>query len=345
MKQRRQQQQQHFSDFKPDEQYDPNRPNDLGEYQYYRKKLKEEKRRLAEEKKKRDEGSGESSYYSDSEDEAPRRDGMFSSHTYTMEERLMLAPKMWAPPTSIYGTQPKSVPPPPPMARAPSPPAPLASGDDAYARRVAMSQVPTGDDAYARRQAMSKAPTGDDAYAQRQAMSRPPPDLHRHIQPPPPTTGPSWNQASGDEAYARRAALPQSQHATPSPLMPKFQPPAMMMPPFPPQQAAPQNMPPFAPSQQPPSLPPFPPSQSTSAQLPPSTIESSGIPGFGVRPPSTTTTVPDAEPAVPTPAPPSAEDFARMGEERKKAAASIAERLKNLGPPPSVHPPIPEPEE
>ena len=66
-----------MSDFKPDEQYDPSRPNDLGEYQYYRKKLREEKRaRLAEEKKRREEeGSGQSSYYSDSEDEAPRRDG------------------------------------------------------------------------------------------------------------------------------------------------------------------------------------------------------------------------------------------------------------------------------
>jgi splicing factor 45 len=306
---------------------------------------------LAEEKKKRDEGSGESSYYSDSEDEAPRRDGT-SIQFDAMEEMLISAPKMWAPPTSIYGTQPKSVPPPPAIARPPSPPALLASGDDAYARRVAMSQVPTGDDAYARRQAMSHAPTGDDAYAQRQAMSRPPPDVHRPTQPTqaPPIAGPSWNQASGDEAYARRAALSQSQsqHATPSPLMPKFAPPAMMMmPPFPPPQATPQSMPPFAPSQQPPVLPPFPPSQSTSAQLPPSTIESSGIPGFGARPPPpmAAPTAADAEPALPTPAPPSAEDFARMLEERKKAAASIAERLKNLGPPPSAHPPIPEPEE
>ena len=256
----------------------------------------------------------------------------------------MSAPRMWAPPTSIYGNQPKSAPPPPAMARPPSPQAPPASGDDAYARRVAMSQAPTGDDAYARRQAMSQAPTRDEAYTQRQAMSRAPPEINRPIQPPPPTTGPSWNQASGDEAYARRAALSQSQQATPSPLMPKFQPPAMMMPPFPPPQAAPQNMPPFAPSQQPPVLPPFPPSQSNPAPSP-SATQTSGIPGFGVRPPPTTITVPDAEPALPAPAPPSAEEFARMLEERKKAAASIAERLRNLGPPPSAHPPIPEPEE
>jgi hypothetical protein len=41
---------------------------------------------MAEERKKREEGSGESSYYSDSEDEAPRRDGMFSHELYKRKE-------------------------------------------------------------------------------------------------------------------------------------------------------------------------------------------------------------------------------------------------------------------
>jgi len=69
--------------FDPEEQYDPNRPNDLGEYQQYRKRLREEKRsKLVEEKKRKAAGLGSddegSSYYTDSEDEAvPRRDGKF----------------------------------------------------------------------------------------------------------------------------------------------------------------------------------------------------------------------------------------------------------------------------
>ena len=65
--------------FDPDEQYDPNKPNDLGEYQWYRKQVKEERRaRLLEEKQRRaaGESSEGSSYYTDSEEEAaPRRDG------------------------------------------------------------------------------------------------------------------------------------------------------------------------------------------------------------------------------------------------------------------------------
>lgn len=59
--------------------YDPNRPNDLGEYQQYRKRLRAEKRAQAlADKLRRERGgrsSDESSYYTDSEDEAPRRDG------------------------------------------------------------------------------------------------------------------------------------------------------------------------------------------------------------------------------------------------------------------------------
>jgi hypothetical protein len=57
--------------FQPDEEYDPNTPNDLGEYQHYRRRLREEKRAAADANR----GSDDSSYYSDSSVEAPRRDG------------------------------------------------------------------------------------------------------------------------------------------------------------------------------------------------------------------------------------------------------------------------------
>lgn len=78
------QQQQFISNFKPEEPYDPTRPNDLGEYQAYRKRLRAEKKaQLVAEKLKREAGgsSAESSYYTDSEEEAPRRDGKFDQRT------------------------------------------------------------------------------------------------------------------------------------------------------------------------------------------------------------------------------------------------------------------------
>lgn len=66
--------------FDPEEQYDPNRPNDLGEYQEYRQRVREERRAKYMENKRRraaGESSEGSSYYSDSDqDVAPRRDGM-----------------------------------------------------------------------------------------------------------------------------------------------------------------------------------------------------------------------------------------------------------------------------
>ena len=67
--------------FDPDEQYDPNKPNDLGEYQQYRKRVREERRaKIVEEKRRKaagEESSEEgSSYYTDSDEAvAPRRDG------------------------------------------------------------------------------------------------------------------------------------------------------------------------------------------------------------------------------------------------------------------------------
>lgn len=68
-----------FSIFDPEEQYDPNRPNDLGEWQAYRKRMRAERRaRLIEERRRKEAGEDSSSYYTDSEDEAPRRDGEHS---------------------------------------------------------------------------------------------------------------------------------------------------------------------------------------------------------------------------------------------------------------------------
>jgi splicing factor 45 len=66
--------------FDPIEEYDPNRPNDLGEYQAYRQRAREERRAaLLEEKRRKDAGESSedgSSYYTDSDTEvAPRRDG------------------------------------------------------------------------------------------------------------------------------------------------------------------------------------------------------------------------------------------------------------------------------
>lgn len=141
--------------FDPEEQYDPNRPNDLGEYQAYRKKLREERRRArAEEARRRaaGEGSDGSSYYTDSEEEAvPRRDGMSCPFSNTLP-LTSPAPRMFAPPRQY------SPPPPPPNAQLPPRDA-AETGDDAYARRLALSQTATGDDAYALRAAMSRPAT------------------------------------------------------------------------------------------------------------------------------------------------------------------------------------------
>ncbi|WWC70292.1 uncharacterized protein I206_104242 [Kwoniella pini CBS 10737] len=238
----------YISNFDPDEQYDPNRPNDLGEYQAYRKRLREEKRlKLIEERKRKAQGlsSDESSYYTDSEDEAPRRD----------------APKMFAPP-KIYTETPSAQPPvqssnfrpPPPLtSSAPS----VSSGDDAYARRAALSQQPP-------------PATGDDAYARRLALSQ--------------------QVASGDDAYARRIAMSQGNAAPPSFALPSSAPP-----------------PTFA---------------------PPSDAPVSDIPGFGSQ----------TQASAPSHAPPIAsdtanqekEDFAKMLEDRKKAAEAIAAKFKAL---------------
>ncbi|KAI9639480.1 uncharacterized protein MKK02DRAFT_39779 [Dioszegia hungarica] len=139
-KKKKQQQQQYMSNFAPDELYDPNRPNDLGEYQAYRKRLRaERKAQLVADKLRKDRGgsSGESSYYSESEEEAPRRDA----------PKMFAPPRLYTPPASIAPRMPRPehrppsppsssfTPPPPPSSSAPPPPA-----DDPWARRAAMTQ-------------------------------------------------------------------------------------------------------------------------------------------------------------------------------------------------------------
>ncbi|WVF71550.1 hypothetical protein IAT40_006358 [Kwoniella sp. CBS 6097] len=288
--------------FDPDEQYDPNRPNDLGEYQQYRKRLREERRaKLLEEKRRRAQGlsSEESSYYTDSEDEAPRRD----------------APKMFAPPkmyseSSNKPSQPPSnfYPPPPSISASPPPlPSSSISGDDAYARRAALSQPQfqpfsqlqtmsaSGDDAYARRVAMSQQPaSGDDAYAIRAAMAQPASgdDAYARRIAMSQTQPQAQGSSSGDDAYARRVAMSQGQGQAPS-----FTPPS------------------FVPTNAP---PPPPPSFAPASQAGPSVV-----PGL--------TSVPPAAGVGPASGGEGGnEDFAKMLEERKKAAEAIAAKFKAL---------------
>ncbi|WWD17386.1 hypothetical protein CI109_101827 [Kwoniella shandongensis] len=293
--------------FDPDEQYDPNRPNDLGEYQQYRKRLREERRaKLLEERRRKAEGLGgssdESSYYTDSEEDvAPRRDA----------PKMFAPPKMYSPPSAarrdLPREEPSSRPPPPP------PSTQSSLNDDPYARRAAMTQVSTGDDdAFARRAALSapiqppSANSGDEAYARRAALS-------------------------GDEAYARRLALSQGQGA------PSFAPPTASIPGFgapPPPSFAPPPPPNFASAPRPPpNFAPPPPSALSGAPPPPPPqlqhLSVADIPGFGLSTPAPTSGSSTVVPAQ-APAAPGSEDFAKMLEERKKAAEAIAAKFKLL---------------
>ncbi|OWZ60169.1 splicing factor 45 [Cryptococcus neoformans c45] len=170
-KKKRKNQQPLFPTFDPEEIYDPNRPNDLGEYQQYRKRAKEERRRkLMEAKRRRAEGlsSDESSYYTDSEEDiAPRRD----------------APKMFAPPKIYSPSATKFT---------------LSEEPEAAATRLPESQPVFSRDHDDSQIDLSRPPpSGDDAYARRVAMTQQAP---LHLQHP---------SQSGDDAYARRAAISQ----------------------------------------------------------------------------------------------------------------------------------------
>ncbi|TDL27620.1 hypothetical protein BD410DRAFT_876054, partial [Rickenella mellea] len=156
----------------PEEPYNPARPNDYFEYKSWKHKDREERReriaeqrRMEERKRSRRSGSYSGSEYSDSDDgERPRKSGRYDGDDAPL--------------------------PPPALAIDPS-----MTGDEAYARRLAMSKgiavpaqapqpVPappppteTGEEAYLRRLAMS----------QPQASAPPPVPLVQQAPPSPPT--------------------------------------------------------------------------------------------------------------------------------------------------------------
>ncbi|RXK35392.1 hypothetical protein M231_07336 [Tremella mesenterica] len=290
--------------FDPEEQYDPNRPNDLAEYQQYRRRLKEEKRAKALAEKSRrmmgDSSSG-SEYETDSEEEAPRRD----------------APKMFAPPR-IYS---------PPASSKPLPLNPpqktdvAMTGDDAYARRAAMVQASTGDDAYARRLALSQAKPQDQASVSAAELatmpSYPPPPPPEDAAPPPPSSS-----FIPPPAFALAGAPPPPRGFVPPPL------------------SALAGAPPPPPGMRSGFIPP-PPSALAGAPPPPSFPVNSAQHLSGVHSPPASVSAP-SDPPVPIPQPPPS-DIDKLIAEKRQAAQAIADKLKALAPKPAGElPPLEE---
>ena len=180
----------------PTEQYNPVRPNDYFEYKAWKKREQEEKRRRRESERKRYRAGSHSdsdSYYSEDDYDRPRKNGACGiSFTWLILTGKRVA--RWE--EDDYE-------------RCDEPPAVVdtsLTGDEAYARRLAMSQgipmhppVPapvsvsppaaeTGEEAYQRRLAMSqgRAPTTFSAPAAEPSPPPPEPIIFPVTQPPPP---------------------------------------------------------------------------------------------------------------------------------------------------------------
>lgn len=168
-----------------DDIYDPSRPNNYEEYKQSEEKIlevREWKDLLYRHRMRR----RASSDYDSSRDDRPINS---KRSTSSLKERHLILtgqfapPKAFAPPSNIN----EEPPPPPPPADVPDD----ATGDDAYARRMRLSQVPPPPPAEVRDEA-----SGEDAYARRLRMSQPPPPT------PPPNEPPAGQIARAPVRYS-----------------------------------------------------------------------------------------------------------------------------------------------
>ncbi|KII88981.1 hypothetical protein PLICRDRAFT_698121 [Plicaturopsis crispa FD-325 SS-3] len=178
----------------PLEPYDPQRPNDYNEYKVWRQKdrIDRRERRWAEERdKKRGRGSsatGSDASEDEEERERPRKTGRYEDDSFDHWSRAADPP--------LAHRSPSAIPPPAPVNRD-------LSGDDAFARRLAMSQA-------------ASVPPPPVLNVQPPSMPPPmPPPMEEEEDDPdaipglgaPPTSFPE--PETGDEAYLRRVALSQ----------------------------------------------------------------------------------------------------------------------------------------